>query len=102
MIQYFSYTQATPTFFIVTIHGIQVQNALVDLGASIDFMKKEALSRLHIIGLREKPTILQLVDSSPIKPDGMIEDAIVTLNSWEYPVDFFILSPKDIVWDDIL
>lgn len=52
---------------IVTIHGIQVQNFLVDLGASINIMKKEVLSQFHIIGLRETPTILQLVDSSTIK-----------------------------------
>lgn len=64
----------------ITIHGIQVQNALVDLGASINVMKKEVLSWSHIIGLRETPTILQLVDIFTIKPGGMIEDVIVTLN----------------------
>ena len=42
----------------------------------------------------ETSTILQLANSSTIKPDGMIEDVIVTLNSWEYPIDFFVLSPK--------
>lgn len=78
----------------VTIHGIQVQNALVDLGASINVMIKEVLSRLHIVGLKETPTILQLTDSSTIKPYGMIEDVIVTLNSWEYLVDFVVLSLK--------
>jgi hypothetical protein len=42
----------------LTIQGIQVQNALVDLGASINVMTKEVMSKLHIIGLRETPTIL--------------------------------------------
>ena len=70
---------------------MQVQNALVDLGASINVMTKEVLSQLHIIGLRETPTILYLIDSSTIKPNGMIEDVIVTLNSWEYLVGFFFL-----------
>ena len=77
-----------------TIHVIQVQNSLVDLGASINVMKKEVLSRLYIVFLRETPTILKLVDNSTIKLDGMIENVIVTLNSLDYLVDFFILSPK--------
>ena len=66
---------------IITIHGIQVQNALVDLGAFVNVMKNEVLYWLHIVGLRETPTILQFADSSNIKLDGMIEDVIVTLNS---------------------
>ena len=65
----------------VTIHGMQVQNALVDIGAFISIVTKEVLSWLYIIGLKETPTILQLADSSTIKLDGMIEDVIVTLNS---------------------
>lgn len=78
----------------ITIHGIQVQNALVYLEASIKVMKKEVLSQLHIISLRETHTILQLTNSCIIKLDGMIEYVRVTLNSWEYPIDFIILSPK--------
>lgn len=44
--------------------------------------------------MRPTPTILQLADSSTVKPDGIIEDLAVTLDSWEYPTDFMILSPK--------
>jgi hypothetical protein len=79
----------------ITIHERQVQNGIVDLGESTKVMKKEVLSQLHIIGLQETPTILHLRDSFTIKPDGMIEYFIVTLNSWEYPIDFIVLSPKD-------
>ena len=39
----------------LVIQGIQVQNALVDLGASINVMTKEVMSKLNIIGLREMP-----------------------------------------------
>lgn len=65
----------------VTVNGMKVQNALVDLGESIKIMKKDVLSRFHIIGLRETPTILLLVDSSTIKMDGMMKYVIVTLKS---------------------
>ena len=57
-------------------------------------MTKEVMSKLHIIGLREMAKFLQLVDSSTIVPNGMLEDVIITLHSWDYPVDFVVLSPK--------
>lgn len=38
--------------------------------------------------------MLQHADSSTITLDGLIEDVIETLDSWEYPADFLILSPK--------
>ena len=37
---------------------------------------------------------MQLADRSIIKPDGVLEDISVSLDSWEYPVDFMILTPK--------
>ena len=57
-------------------------------------MNKEVMCKLNIIGLRKTPTTLQLADSSTIVLDGMLEDVIVTLHSWDYPVDFVVLSPK--------
>ena len=41
------------------------------------------------------PTLLQLADRSVIKPDGVLEDISVSLYSWEYPIDFMILTPKN-------
>ena len=52
------------------------------------------MSKLHIIGLRETPTILQLVESSTVIVDGMLEDVTITLHSWDCLVDFVVLSPK--------
>ena len=75
------YSNLGSSIVIVSIHGIQVQNALVDLGASINIMKKKILFWLDIVGLRETSTILQLAHSSTIKLGGMIEYVIVTLNS---------------------
>ncbi len=42
----------------LSIQGIQVQNVLIDLGASINVMTKEVMSKLNIIGLIKIPTIL--------------------------------------------
>ena len=35
-----------------------------------------------------------MADRSIIKLDGVLEDISVSLDSWEYPVDFMILTPK--------
>ena len=78
----------------LAIQGVQVQNILIDLGASINVMTKEVMAKLHIVGLRETPTVLQLADSSTIVSDGKLEDVSVALHSWDYPVDFVVLYPK--------
>ena len=57
-------------------------------------MTKDILQQLNVASMRPTPTILQLADSSTITLDGLIEDVIVTIDSWEYPTDFLILSPK--------
>lgn len=86
---------------VVTIHinGIQIQNVLIDLGASINVMTKEVLLRLNIIRLRDTHTILQLANNSTVKPNCMIEDIIVILDSLDIIVtldslDIIVPSPR--------
>jgi hypothetical protein len=42
----------------------------------------------------DTPTILELANRSTIKPEGVIEDLIMSVESWNYPVDFMVLQPK--------
>lgn len=35
-----------------------------------------------------------MVDRSQVKPEGMIEDVILSIDSWEYPTNFVILQSK--------
>ena len=44
--------------------------------------------------MRSTPTILDMVDRSTIKPEGVVDDVVVSVDSWEYPVDFVVLQPK--------
>lgn len=44
--------------------------------------------------MRKTPTLLQMVDTSSVKPEGIIEDSIITIDSWEHPADFLILHTK--------
>ena len=77
------------------INGVEIPNTLIDLGATINIMRKQTLERLKLPNILCTPTLLQLANRSVIKPDGVLEDISVSLNSWEYHVDFMILTPKN-------
>lgn len=65
----------------IVINGNQIRNVLIDLGEAINVMKREVMKQLEINGLRPTSTVLQLADSSTMRPDGMIEDVVVILDS---------------------
>eukprot|EP00253_Pinus_taeda_P013839 PITA_13839 len=77
-----------------TINGVEIPNTLIDLGAAINIISRQTMEQLKLPNLLFTPTLLQLADRSIIKPDGVLEDISVSLDSWEYPVDFMILTPK--------
>jgi hypothetical protein len=68
---------------------------MVDLGASINIMTLETSQLLQLKNeIRDTPTILELADHSTIKLEGVIEDLIISVESWNYPTDFMVLQPK--------
>ena len=79
----------------VHIDGIIVPHILIDIGASMNVMTKETMLKLNLQGsLRKTTTILQLEDRSTLSPEGVVEDAMVSIDSWEYLVYFLVLHPK--------
>ena len=51
--------------------------------------------KLNLQGiLRKTTTILQLEDRSTVTPEGIVEDVMVTIDSWKYPPNFLVLQPK--------
>lgn len=51
--------------------------------------------KLNLEGsLRKTKTILQLVENSIVLPEGIVEDVMVSIDSWEYLADFLVLRPK--------
>eukprot|EP00253_Pinus_taeda_P024635 PITA_24635 len=72
-----------------------VSKILVDLGAAINIMTLETTQLLQLKHLiRETPTILELADCSTIKPEGVIEDLVISVESWNYLADFVVLQTK--------
>jgi hypothetical protein len=85
-----------PNILIVKIHinNIVIANTLVDLGPAINVMTKLAMDELQLSNLCHTPIVLQLAYRTTIKLEGVLEDIIVSLDSWEHPVDFMVLQPK--------
>jgi hypothetical protein len=68
---------------------------LVDLGATINIMPIETTQLLQLrMQVQPTPTVLELADRSTIRPEGVINDLVISIDSWEYSVDFVILQPK--------
>jgi hypothetical protein len=72
-----------------------IPRVLVDLGAAINIMTLETSQLLQLQNeIRDTPTILELADRSTIKSKGVIENLIISVESWNYPADFVVLQPK--------
>ena len=44
--------------------------------------------------LRKTTTMLQLADYSTVTPERIVEDLMVSIDSWEYPDDLLVLQLK--------
>ena len=77
------------------IKQIPIPNTLVDQGATINIMTVMTMEELQLGNLRPTPISLELADRSRVKPVGVLDDVIVTLASWEFPIDFMVIQPNN-------
>jgi hypothetical protein len=79
----------------VKIGHTSIPHALIDLGVEINIMPIETTQLLQLrTQVRPTPTVLELADHSTIRPEGVIDDLVISVDSWEYPADFVVLQPK--------
>ena len=76
------------------INKISIPNTLIDLGVAINVMTLDTMKTLQLTNVQSTPIILELADRSKVIAEGVLEDIIVSLDSWEYPVDFLVVQPK--------
>ena len=80
----------------VIINNTTIENTLINLGSTINMMTTTFLEVLQLGQfLRPTPSILELVDRTTVKPVGVLDDIVVSVASWEYPVDFMVVESKD-------
>ena len=65
----------------VIVNNTSIDNTLIDLGSSINMMTTTVLEAL-LLGqfLRPTPSILELVDHTTVKPNGVLNDIVVSLS----------------------
>jgi hypothetical protein len=57
-------------------------------------MSVNTMKTLQLDHLRPTQTLLELADKSVITPARSLDDIIVTLASWKYPMYFLVIHPK--------
>ncbi|XP_073137231.1 uncharacterized protein [Henckelia pumila] len=74
------------------INDVQFDKALCDLGASINLMPYSVFRKLSLGEPKSTRMSLQLADMSIKYPRGIIEDVLVKVDKFIFPVDFVVLD----------
>ena len=78
-----------------TIRNFIFERALCDLGASINLMPLPIFKRLGLGEARPTTVTLQLAAKSLKHPRGVIEDVLVKVDKFIFPVDFIVLDMEE-------
>ncbi|RVW70820.1 hypothetical protein CK203_061966, partial [Vitis vinifera] len=81
----------SPTISVM-IGGKVVEKALLDLGASVNLLPYSVYKQLGLGELKPTAITLSLADRSVKIPRGVIEDVLVQVDNFYYPVDFVVLD----------
>ena len=85
----------SPTI-LVNIGGTCINKALLDLGANVNLLPYSVYKQLGLGELKPTNITLSLVDRSVKIPKGIIEDVLVKVDKFYYPVDFVVLDTEPI------
>jgi len=80
----------------ISVGNLYIGKALLDLGASINLIPLSMLKKIGEIDVRPTQMTLQLADRSIKHPYGVVEDLLVKIDKFLFPVDFVVM---DIVED---
>ena len=85
----------SPTI-LVNIGGNCIDKSLLDLGASVNLLPYSVYKQLGLGELKPTNITLSLADRSVKIPKGIVEDVLVKIDKFYYPVDFVVLDTKPI------
>ena len=84
-----------PTIF-VNIGGTCVEKALLDLGASVNLLPYSVYKQLGLGEIKPTSITLSLADRSIKIPKGTVEDVLIQVDKFYYPVDFVVLDTEPV------
>ena len=76
----------------VNIGGIWVEKALLDLGTSVNLLPYSMYKQLGLGELKPTSITLSIADKSIKIPKGTVEDVLIQVDKFYYPVDFVVLD----------
>ena len=81
----------------VNIGGTCVEKALLDLGASVNLLPFSMYKQLGVGKLKPTTITLSLADRSIKIPKGTVEDVLIQVDKFYYPMDFVVLDTEPVV-----
>ena len=82
----------------VNICGTCIDKALLELGASVNLLPYSVYMQLGLGELKPTNITLSLADRSMKIPKGIVEDVLVNVDKFYYPVDFVVLDTEPRKW----
>ena len=86
----------------VNIGGIYVEKALLDLGAIVNLLPYSMYRQLELGELKPTSITLSLADRSIKIPKGTVEDVLIQVEKFYYPVDFVVLDTEPVAAGPIM
>ena len=80
----------------VNIGGTCVEKALLDLGASVNLLPYSMYKQLGLGELKPTSITMFLADRSIKIPKGTIEDVLIQVDKFYYPMDFVVLDTESV------
>ena len=80
----------------VNIGGTCVEKALLDLGASFNLLPFSMYKQLGLGELKPTTITLSIADRSIKITKGTVEDVLIQVENFYYPVDFVVLYTKPV------
>ena len=81
---------------LVNMEGTCVEKALLDLGANINLLPYSMYKQLCLVELKPTTITLSLADRSIKIPKGTMEDVLIQVDKFYYPIDFVVLDTEPI------
>jgi hypothetical protein len=79
-----------------TIGVSRIEKALLDLGARVNLLPYSVYLQLGLGELKPTSMTLQLADKSVKIPRGIVEDVLIKVDKFYFPVDFIVLHTEPV------
>ena len=80
----------------VSIEGTCVEKELLDLGVSVNLLPYSMYKQLGLGELKPTSITLSLTDRSIKIPKGTVEDVLIQVDKFYYPIDFVVLDTEPV------